>query len=212
MLCLYAVTDRAWISRPPHEKCTLEEQVTQAIEGGATMIQLREKELTEDDFLALARRIIRITDSFSVPLIINDNLKAALLSGAAGVHVGQHDEGAARARKLGGRDFIVGVSAQTEAQAKRAEADGADYLGVGAVFATATKADAASVPLETLSRICASVNIPVVAIGGIGKVNARLLKGSGIAGIAVVSAVFSRPLFVREETVCMKQIAQEICR
>ena len=210
-LLLYAVTDRAWLSSSPAGCGTLERQVEEAVLGGATMVQLREKELDEEGFAGLARRVKRVTDARGVPLIINDSLEVALASGADGLHIGQDDGDVRQVRTRLGTGRILGVSAQTVAQAADAEASGADYLGVGSVFPTSTKRDAADVSLRTLSEICAAVRIPVVAIGGIHGGNARLLAGTGIAGIAVVSALFARPGRVREAAQELKALASEIC-
>ena len=188
ILRLYAVTDRAWLGEQ-----TLCEQAEQALRGGVTLLQLREKEMPFDCFLAEAREIQALCDRYQVPLIINDNVELALQCGAQGVHVGQSDMEAGRARQLLGPDRILGVSARTLDEALRAEAQGADYLGVGAVFSTSTKLDAQDVSLETLQEICERVSIPVVAIGGISADNALSLQGSGIAGLAVVSAIFAQP-------------------
>lgn len=188
ILRLYAVTDRAWLGEQ-----TLCEQAEQALRGGVTLLQLREKEMPFDQFLAEAREIQALCDRYQVPLVINDNVELALQCGAQGVHVGQSDMEAGRARQLLGPDRILGVSARTLDEALRAEAQGADYLGVGAVFSTSTKLDAQDVSLETLQQICERVSIPVVAIGGISADNALSLQGSGIAGLAVVSAIFAQP-------------------
>lgn len=188
ILRLYAVTDRAWLGEQ-----TLCEQAEQALRGGVTLLQLREKEMPFDCFLAEAREIQALCDRYQVPLIINDNVELALQCGAQGVHVGQSDMEAGRARQLLGPDRILGVSARTLDEALRAEAQGADYLGVGAVFSTSTKLDAQDVSLETLQEICERVSIPVVAIGGISADNALSLQSSGIAGLAVVSAIFAQP-------------------
>lgn len=185
MLKLYAVTDRSWT----REK-TLGQQVEEALGAGATMVQLREKHLDPQQFLAEAVAMKKITERFRVPLIINDDVEIAMACGAEGVHVGQGDQEAGEVRRRIGPDGILGVSAQTLPQARRAVEMGADYLGVGAVFSTATKADAVEVTLETLQAICEAVSVPVVAIGGIGRDNISLLGGTGIAGIAVVSAIF----------------------
>ncbi len=186
-LLLYAVTDRSWLGER-----TLYEAVDEALKGGATMIQLREKEMAYEEFLAEAIKIGELCRRFSVPFIVNDSVDIAAECGADGVHVGQSDDDAAHARKLLGPDKIIGVSAQTVEQAKAAEAAGADYLGVGAVFSTSTKLDAADVSAQTLKEICSAVSIPVVAIGGINSQNLLTLKGSGIAGAAVVSAIFAQ--------------------
>lgn len=187
-LLLYAVTDRSWLNGK-----SLAQQVNEVLKGGATMIQLREKDMNQDEFKAEAVEIKKICDRYHVPLIINDNVDLAVEVGATGVHVGQHDMEAGQVRERVGADVIVGVSARTVKQALAAQAAGADYLGVGAVFPTGTKADAAEVGIDTLKAICAAVDIPVVAIGGIGTQNVSRLTGSGIAGVAVVSALFAQP-------------------
>lgn len=187
-LLLYAVTDRSWLGR-----WTLADQVEDALRGGATFVQLREKELSPDELVAQAIRVKAVTDKWKVPFVINDSVEAALACGADGVHLGQEDRAAADARAMLGEGKILGVSVQTVEQALWAQRDGADYLGVGAVFPTASKLDAADVPLQVLKDICAAVSIPVVAIGGIHEENILQLAGSGIAGVAVISALFSRP-------------------
>ncbi len=187
-LLLYAVTDRAWLAGR-----ALAGQVEEALLGGATFVQLREKELPWDASLAEAFRIREVTSRFHVPFVINDNIELALASGADGAHVGRRDRAVSEARALLGAGRILGASVQTAEQAIRAERDGADYLGVGAVFPTSSKPDADSVSLQTLRDICACVSIPVVAIGGITEHNVMRLAGSGIAGIAVISALFSGP-------------------
>lgn len=183
---LYAVTDRAWLS---HQ--TLKEQVEEALKGGATCIQLREKELDELSFLEEAEELCALCRAYHVPFIVNDNVKIALACGADGIHVGQHDMQAGDVRKTIGDNMILGVSAQTVEQALEAERNGADYLGVGAVFATSTKLDADAVSHETLREICRAVSIPVVAIGGIYKENIMQLSGTGVDGVALVSAIFA---------------------
>lgn len=185
---LYAVTDRAWVGRQ-----TLPEQVEAALKGGATCVQLREKELDGAAFLEEARTLAALCRRYGVPLIINDNVEVALASGADGVHVGQDDLTVEQVRRLAGDRLIVGVSAHSVEQALAAQAGGADYLGVGAVFATATKSDAHVLPRETLAEICRAVDIPVVAIGGIGEDNLLQLAGTGVDGAALVSAIFSAP-------------------
>ena len=185
---LYAVTDRAWVGRQ-----TLPEQVEAALKGGATCVQLREKELDGAAFLEEAKVLAALCRRYGVPLIINDNVEVALASGADGVHVGQDDLTMEQVRRLAGDRLIVGVSAHTVEQALAAQAGGADYLGVGAVFATATKSDAHVLPRETLAEICRAVDIPVVAIGGIGADNLLQLAGTGVDGVALVSAIFSAP-------------------
>ena len=185
---LYAVTDRAWVGRQ-----TLPEQVEAALKGGATCVQLREKELDGAAFLEEAKTLAALCRRYGVPLIINDNVEVALASGADGVHVGQDDLTVEQVRRLAGDRLIVGVSAHSVEQALAAQAGGADYLGVGAVFATATKSDAHVLPRETLAEICRAVDIPVVAIGGIGEDNLLQLAGTGVDGAALVSAIFSAP-------------------
>lgn len=185
-LLLYAVTDRKWT-----EKETLYQQIEKALKGGVTCIQLREKNLDYNNFLAEAVNIKSLCRKYDVPLIINDNVEIAVKSGADGVHIGQKDMEVSQARKMLGDNMILGVSARTVEQALLAEKSGADYLGSGAVFGTTTKSDANNLPLETFSEICNSVSIPVVAIGGISKKNILKLSGLGASGVAVVSAVFS---------------------
>lgn len=184
-LLLYAVTDSSWLGEQ-----TLYEQVEEALKGGATFIQLREKELDEENFLKEAIEIKELCRRYHVPFVINDNVEIARKMDADGVHVGQSDMEAGDVRAILGDEKILGVSAQTVEQAILAEQRGADYLGVGAVFPTGSKADAEDVSLETLKNICEAVHIPVIAIGGIGKANVSQLKGSGICGIAVISAIF----------------------
>lgn len=185
-LLLYAVTDRSWLGEQ-----TLYEQVEDALKGGTTFVQLREKNLDDAAFLAEAIEIQNLCRKYHVPFVINDNVEIALKVNADGVHVGQSDMEAGDVRTLIGEDKILGVSVQTVEQAILAEQRGADYLGVGAVFHTGSKADADDVSHETLKAICETVNIPVVAIGGIGKQNVHELNGSGICGIAVISAIFA---------------------
>ena len=187
-LALYAITDRHWLKGE-----TLHNQVRKAIDGGATFIQLREKHLDKDEFLKEAMEIKALCAEYKVPFVINDDVDIALKSDADGVHVGQSDMQAGDVRAKLGPDKIIGVSAQTVEQALLAEKNGADYLGVGAVFATSSKDDAIEVGPEVLKAICSAVSIPVVAIGGITKENVIQLKGSGISGIAVISAVFAQP-------------------
>lgn len=184
-LLLYAVTDRAWVGRQ-----TLAEQVEDGLKGGVTMVQLREKNLNEADFVAEAIQLRQFCHRYGVPFIINDNVDVALASGADGVHVGIEDAPVAEIRKRVGKDFIIGATAKTVEQAKLAEAGGADYLGVGAVFPSSTKTNAVRITSGQLREICSAVSIPAVAIGGIRLANVSGLKGGGMAGIAVVSALF----------------------
>lgn len=184
-LLLYAVTDRAWVGRQ-----TLAEQIEDALLGGATMVQLREKGLDRPAFVAEAREIKELCRRHGVPLIINDDVDVALESGADGVHVGQADLPVAEIRRRAGREFIIGATAKTVEQARAAEAAGADYLGVGAVFPSPTKQGALRITPEQLREICAAVSIPAVAIGGISLENLPALRGGGMRGIAVISALF----------------------
>ena len=185
-LLLYAVTDSAWLAGR-----SLESVAELALRGGATCLQLREKHLAPDAMAALAKRVRAISAKYGAPFFVNDDLEAAIASGADGVHVGQSDAPASTARARLGAGKLLGVSAQTVEQALAAEAAGADCIGVGAVFPTSTKSDADAVSPETLRAICSAVSIPVVAIGGITLENLPLLAGTGIAGIAVVSAIFA---------------------
>lgn len=187
-LRLYAVTDRAWAA----DGEALFRQIEAAIDGGASVVQLREKRLDEAAFLAEAERFTALCRRKGVLSIINDSVDVALRSGADGVHIGQEDLAAADARRILGPGKIVGVSAHSAEEALRAQAAGADYLGVGAAFATGTKADAKPIPRETIRSITAAVDIPVVAIGGITRENILELKGCGLAGAAVVSALFAQ--------------------
>lgn len=198
-LLLYAVTDRTWLG-----EATLYEQVEKALQGGATFIQLREKELDEEHFLQEAIEIQALCRRYKVPFVINDNVQIALDMNADGVHVGQSDMEAGNVRELLGPDKIIGVSAQTVEQALLAQERGADYLGVGAVFPTTSKDDAAEVSKETLKAICEAVDIPVVAIGGINQTNVVELQGSGIAGVAVISAIFAQK-DIRSATAKLKE-------
>ncbi len=186
-MLVYAVTDRAWLNGK-----ALEEAVEKAIQGGATFIQLREKQLSYEAFLDQAWKIKKVTEQYHVPFVINDNVEIALAVDADGVHVGQKDMQAGMVRQKLGENKIIGVSVQTVEQALSAEKNGADYLGVGAVFSTSTKLDASEVSFETLQNICRAVSIPVVAIGGIGTSNIAKLKNSGIDGVAVISAIFAQ--------------------
>lgn len=185
-LLLYAVSDRSWTGRQ-----SLAQQVEDALKGGITMLQLREKELGCDDFLKEAIELKSLCLKYNVPLIINDNIDIAIRSGADGVHLGQGDTDPITARGLLGRDRIIGVTAKTPEQAIAAERAGADYLGVGAMFSTSTKLDTSCIGPDALGPVAAAVSIPVCAIGGINMDNMRLLKGRGAAGVALVSAIFS---------------------
>lgn len=186
MLLLYAVTDRSWVGRQ-----TLYEQIEDALKGGVTLVQLREKTLAEDEFIAEAVQIKELCHRYQVALIINDNVDAALKSGADGVHVGIGDAPVAEIRRRVPKDFIIGATAKTVEQAQAAENAGADYLGVGAVFPSPTKKNAIRITTEQLKEICSAVSIPAAAIGGISLDNVMEIKGGGMKGIAVVSAIFA---------------------
>ena len=184
-LLLYAVTDRSWVGRQ-----TLLEQIEEALAGGVTILQLREKQMDEDAFVREAIEAGKLCRRYGVPLIINDNVDVALKSGADGFHVGIEDAPVAEIRGRVGPDFLIGATAKTVEQARAAERAGADYLGVGAVFPSPTKKNAIRITTEQLREICSSVAIPAVAIGGITQNNAGELRGGGMCGIAVVSAIF----------------------
>ena len=188
MLRLYAVTDRAWVGRQ-----TLSEQIEDALRGGVTLVQLREKNLSKEEFVAEAKAVLALCRQYGVPLIINDRLDVALESGADGVHVGIEDQPVAEIRRQAGKGFLIGATAKTVEQARAAQAAGADYLGVGAVFPSPTKKNAIRITTEQLGEICGSVSIPCVAIGGISRENLPALAGGGMDGFALVSAIFSQP-------------------
>ncbi|MCI8673946.1 MAG: thiamine phosphate synthase [Lachnospiraceae bacterium] len=185
---LYLVTDRMRMSA-----ATLGEAVEQAAAGGCTVVQLREKEISSLDFYMLALEMKGITDRYGIPLIINDRIDIALAAGAAGVHIGQKDIPADIARRMIGKEMLLGVSVGSVGEARNAVRAGADYLGVGAMFPTETKPEAGFVSMEELGKIRRAVDVPVVVIGGIGKENAMLFKPMGIDGLAVVSAVIAQP-------------------
>ena len=187
-MLVYAVTDRAWVG-----KMSLYEQVEASLQNGATCIQLREKELDDDSFLKEAIELATLCRRYGVPFIVNDNVEIAIACHADGVHVGQQDMNASDVRKKVGENMIIGVSAHTVEEAVEAVKQGADYLGLGAVFSTSTKTDADTMSYETLKAICDAVEIPTVAIGGISAGNIMKLKGSGVDGVAVVSAIFGAP-------------------
>ena len=186
-LRLYAVTDRTWL-----DGRTLYDDVEKALKGGVTLLQLREKNMSTDDFINSAKEIKSLCEKYNIPLIINDNVDVAKAVNADGVHIGQNDMPAHEARKILGKNKIIGVTAKTVEQAQKAEKDGADYLGSGARFGTTTKGDAKKMDMQTLKSITSSVNIPVVAIGGIDGDNVLQLKGTGIVGAAVVSGIFAQ--------------------
>ena len=199
MLLLYAVTDQAWVG-----KQTLLEQIEAALKGGATIVQLREKKMDEDRFVAEAIQVRELCHKYNVPLIINDNVDVALKSGADGVHVGIEDAPVTEIRKRVPADFIIGATCKTVEQAKIAEASGADYMGVGAVFPSPTKTNAVRITNEQLCEIVSSVSIPAVAIGGIGYDNVLEIKGSSVSGVAVVSAIFGAG-DIEKATVLLKE-------
>ena len=185
-MLLYAVTDRAWTG-----KQTLYEQVEAALKGGVTCVQLREKELDETAFLQEAKELCALCRRYGVPFIVNDNVEIAIACGADGIHVGQEDLAVGEVRRRVGENMILGVSVHTVEEARQAVRDGADYLGLGAVFPTSTKTDVEQMPNETLRAICDAVDVPIVAIGGINRGNILKLAGSGVDGVALVSAIFS---------------------
>ena len=205
-LRLYAVTDRHWLGNR-----TLYDVVRESLEGGVTFLQLREKDLDDENFYKEAVRLQEMAREYGVPFVVNDNVDIAVRMDADGVHVGQSDMEAGDVRALIGPDKILGVSAQTVEQAVLAEKRGADYLGVGAVFPTGSKDDAVEVSHETLKAICEAVSIPVVAIGGITVNNTPELAGSGICGIAVISAIYGQK-DIYQATVSMKKVTEEMVR
>lgn len=202
-LALYAVTDRSRLNGK-----SLARAVGEALKGGATMVQLREKGVSEDALIRSALEIKAVCAKYGALLIINDNVFAALKAGADGVHLGQGDMPLSEARKLLGKDKIIGITAKTVEQAIDAEKGGADYLGSGAVFGTSTKSDAKKMELDTLRAITAAVNIPVAAIGGITADNIAGLRGTGIAGAAVVSGIFAQ----KDICAAAKRLFEEISK
>lgn len=203
-LGLYAITDRTWLNN----RCLIDD-VELALLGGATIVQIREKELDEKLFLKEAKELKLLCDKYKVPMIVNDNVDIAKVVDASGVHIGQSDAEIKEARAKLGVNKIIGVSVRTVNEALKAEKSGADYLGVGAVFSTTTKKDAKDVNLNVLKEICQSVKIPVVAIGGITKDNLLELKASGIVGVAVISAIFARK-DIKKSTENLKKILEEV--
>ncbi|MEZ3436190.1 MAG: thiamine phosphate synthase [Lachnospiraceae bacterium] len=185
-MLLYAVTDRTWTGEQ-----TLYEQVEAALKGGVTCVQLREKEMDETAFLQEAKDICALCHRYGVPFIVNDNVDVAIACQADGIHVGQEDMAAGEVRRRVGDAMLLGVSVHTVEEARRAVRNGADYLGLGAVFPTSTKTDVDQMTNETLRAICDAVDVPVVAIGGINRGNLLKLSGSGVDGVALVSAIFS---------------------
>ena len=182
---LYAVTDRAWTGNK-----TLYEQIKEALENGVTCVQLREKNLDEASFIEEAKKISVLCRQYNIPFIVNDNVNVAIASNADGIHIGQEDMGLKDVRKIVGENMIIGISAHTVEEAKFAQENGADYIGIGAVFETSTKNDVEVIPYEKVKSICDAVDMPKVGIGGINAENILKLKGSGIDGVAVVSAIF----------------------
>ena len=203
-LLVYAVTDRHWLNGR-----TLYEVVKESLDGGVTFLQLREKDLDDENFLKEAVELKGLCKEYKVPFVINDNVDIAIKMDADGVHVGQSDMEAGDVRAKLGPDKIIGVSAQTVEQAILAEQRGADYLGVGAVFPTGSKADADDVSLETLKAICEAVSIPVVAIGGITLENTPQLEGTGISGVAVISAIYAQE-DIRKASEDLKKVVEGI--
>ncbi|MBQ2556164.1 MAG: thiamine phosphate synthase [Thermoguttaceae bacterium] len=204
LLRLYAVTDRSWVGIQ-----TLLEQIESSLLGGTTLVQLREKDLSDCEFIQEAISVKRLCERFGVPLLINDNVNVALRSGADGVHLGQDDLPLQEARKMLGPNKIIGISTHTVEEAMKAEQGGADYVGVGSVFATQTKLDANVLSIDYIREICQAVNIPVVAIGGIKKENMDVLRNTGVAGIAVVSAIFGQP-DIEMATLRLKEYADRL--
>ena len=202
-LQLYAITDSHWLNGR-----TLYSVVKESLEGGVTFLQLREKELDEEHFLEEARELQKLCREYQVPFVINDNVDIAAAINADGVHVGQSDMEAGDVRAKLGPDKIIGVTAKTVEQAVLAQERGADYLGVGAVFHTDSKADAKEISFDTLKDICKAVTIPVIAIGGITEENVRELAGSGICGIAVISAIYAQ----RDIKKAAENLKNETCR
>ena len=203
-MTLYAVTDRTWV-----EDTTLMDQVKEALEGGITFLQLREKHLSKEEFIKEAREMKELSKEYKVPFVINDNIEVALAVDADGVHIGQDDMSVEEARKLLGEDKIIGVSAHNVEEAIKAQKGGADYLGVGAVCATSTKKDANVVSKEEIKKICHTVEIPVVAIGGIKKENIKTLKGTDGDGVAVVSAIFAAK-DIKKDTKQLRSLVEEM--
>ena len=204
MMLLYAVTDRMWTG-----KQTLMEQVEDALKGGATCVQLREKELDEAAFLQEALEMKALCEKYHVPFFVNDNVEIAVKCKADGIHVGQSDMATAKVRQTVGEDMMIGVSVHSVEEALAAVRNGADCLGVGAMFSTSTKADANVLTKEVLKEICDAVDVPVVAIGGISKGNMAELKGTGIDGVALVSAIFAAE-DIEQECRVLRQLAEEM--
>lgn len=206
-LQLYAVTDRAWEGR-----FTLLEQVEQALKGGVTIVQFREKNPDKEVFLSEALKIKELCKQYQVPFIINDHVELALEVGASGVHVGLEDTPVCEIRKKVPKDFMIGATAKSVEQAVEAERQGADYLGVGAIFPSPTKKDAKATSVEELGRICDVVKIPVVAIGGLTKDNLSVLDGTPISGVALISAIFGAGDIEKETVLLKKKVGEMLCR
>lgn len=203
-MLLYAVTDRAWVG-----KQSLSQQVESALKGGVTCIQLREKHLDDQSFFAEAMELSALCKKYGVPFFVNDNVEVAIRCKADGIHVGQEDMEAAQVRQKVGWDMMIGVSVQSVGDALAAVKSGADYLGVGAMFSTSTKADAAVLSKETLRDICGAVDVPVVAIGGIGASNISQLAGMGADGVALISAIFSAE-HIEQECRLLRRLSEEM--
>ena len=203
-MLLYAVTDRAWVG-----KQSLYQQVECALKGGATCVQLREKELDDEAFLNEAMEISALCRKYGVPFFINDNVEIAIKCHADGIHVGQEDMEASKVRERVGSDMMIGVSVHSVEEALEAVKNGADCLGVGAMFSTSTKTDVNVMPKETLRDICAAVDIPVVAIGGINKSNISQLAGTGVNGVALVSAIFAAD-DIESECRLLRKLSEEM--
>lgn len=203
-MLLYAVTDRTWLNGR-----RLYDQVKETLEGGATIIQIREKDLDDESFIKEALEIKSLCSRYNVPLIINDNIDVALKVNADGVHVGQDDMNAKNVRALLGSDKIIGVSAHNVEEALAAVNAGADYLGSGAAFSTDSKSNVNIIDRTELKNICKAVDIPVTAIGGINEKNILELSGLGISGVAVISAIFAAD-DIKEQTIKLKQLARRI--
>ena len=203
-MVLYAVTDRAWVG-----KQSLYEQVESALKGGVTCVQLREKEMEEEAFLAEAMELSALCKRYGVPFFVNDNVEIAVRCGAEGVHVGQEDMEATQVRNKVGEHMMIGVSVHSVEEALIAVANGADCLGVGAMFSTSTKTDVDVLPKEILRDICAAVDVPVVAIGGISKTNISELSGTGVDGVALVSAIFAAD-DIEQECRLLRKLSEEM--
>ena len=204
MMLLYAVTDRAWIGNK-----SLYEQVEAALKGGVTCVQLREKELDEEAFLTEAMEMSALCKQYGVPFFINDNVNIAVKCNADGIHVGQEDMLVSKVRQIVGKDMMIGVSVHSVKESMEAVKNGADYLGVGAIFSTSTKTDADVLAKDVLKDICEAVDVPVVAIGGIGKGNLSQLAGTGVDGVALVSAIFAAD-DIESECRLLRQMSEEM--